>query len=77
MIKAAEKVTTKRALEMLQQRGIKVSYPTIAMWVREGKFPGAELMDNPRGAVWMIPTKSVESFQPPIKGRPKVNERER
>ena len=65
-----ERITTKRALEMLQKRNVKVSYPTIAMWVREGKFAGAELEDNPRGAVWMIPIESVENFSPPVKGRP-------
>ncbi len=63
-------VTTKEALNILRARGLKVPYPTIALWVREGRFAGAELdEDNPRGAVWYIPRKSVESFTPPERGR--------
>ena len=64
-------VTTKEALTILQERGLKVPYPTLALWVRTGRFQGAELDEsNPRGAVWYIPRKAVEKFLPPERGRP-------
>jgi hypothetical protein len=63
-------LTTTKALEVLRANGVKVSYPTIALWVREGKFAGAELEETPRGPVWKIPRASVERFEPPTRGRP-------
>jgi len=63
-------VTTKQALALLEARGIKISYPTIAQWVREGRFAGAELEETERGPVWRIPLKSVKGFEPPKMGRP-------
>jgi hypothetical protein len=64
-------VTTKEALKMLEKRGFSVPYPTLALWVREGRFEGAKLDENnPRGSVWYIPRNSVETFQPPERGRP-------
>jgi|GEM_PF-1911040 len=72
-----ERLTTKEALELLAERGIVVSYPTIALWVREGKFEGAEREETPRGAVWYIPRKSVEDFQKPEMGRPPKKKNEK
>lgn len=64
-------VTTKEALTILRGRGIEVPYPTLALWVRTGRFEGAQLDEsNPRGAVWYIPRKAVEKFAPPERGRP-------
>jgi hypothetical protein len=64
-------VTTKEALVILQKRGLDVPYPTLAFWVRTGRFEGAQLDEsNPRGAVWYIPRKSVEKFELPERGRP-------
>ncbi len=63
-------VTTKTALEILQEKGIDVSYPTIAQWTREGRFKGAELEETERGPVWRIPIDSVKNFDPPKPGRP-------
>ena len=65
-----EMLTTKQVLELLAEKGISVSYPTVALWVREGKFEGAERRDEARGAVWYIPRKSVENFKKPEMGRP-------
>jgi len=65
-----DKLTTTKALEVLRANGVKVSYPTIALWVREGRFAGAELEETPRGPVWRIPRTSVERFEPPTRGRP-------
>jgi hypothetical protein len=63
-------LTTKKAQQMLAERGIEVSYPTLAQWTREGKFEGAEREETERGPVWRIPFDSVKSFQPPPMGRP-------
>jgi hypothetical protein len=66
-------VTTKQAQELLAERGITVSYPTIAQWVREGRFAGAERDETVRGPVWRIPVESVRRFEPPKAGRPAAN----
>jgi len=63
-------VSTKQAQALLEERGIKISYPTIAQWVREGRFAGAELEETERGPIWRIPLASVKSFEPPKMGRP-------
>ncbi len=56
---------------MLGERGIEVSYSNLALWVRSGKFKGAQLdTDNPRGGVWLIPADSIKNFEPPKAGRP-------
>jgi hypothetical protein len=65
-----EMVTTKKAQELLVERGISVSYPTLAQWTREGKFEGAERRETERGPVWYIPLASVKAFEPPPMGRP-------
>lgn len=54
------------------ERGIVVSYSTIAQWVREGRFDGAEREETERGPVWRIPVESVRKFEPPKMGRPKL-----
>lgn len=63
-------VSTKQAQALLEERGVQVSYPTIAQWVREGRFAGAELEETERGPVWRIPVASVRTFEPPKMGRP-------
>ena len=63
-------LSTKQAQALLEERGIQVSYPTIAQWVREGRFAGAELEETERGPIWRIPLASVKTFEPPKMGRP-------
>jgi hypothetical protein len=63
-------VTTKKAQQMLAERGMEVSYPTLAQWTREGKFEGAEREETERGPVWRIPLDSIKKFEPPLMGRP-------
>lgn len=63
-------LTTKQAQKALAERGVTVSYPTIAQWVREGRFEGAVLDETERGPVWRIPVESVRKFEPPKAGRP-------
>jgi excisionase family DNA binding protein len=48
-----------------------VSQPTVKLWCRQGKFPGAELdASSPRGPVWLIPESDLRDFAPPKMGRP-------
>ncbi|MGH9903469.1 MAG: hypothetical protein ACRD68_16805 [Pyrinomonadaceae bacterium] len=70
-------VTTKQAQQMLEERGISVSYPTIAQWTREGRFEGARLEETERGPVWRIPLESVKRFEPPKPGRPPENSKKK
>ncbi len=70
-------ITTKKVQELLGERGIEVSYPTIAQWVREGRFSGAVRDETERGPVWRIPLESVKSFEPPKMGRPSKPDTER
>ncbi len=66
-----DRVTTTEALRILQGRGLTVSYPTVARWVQNGLFEGAERVEETRGPVWMIPRASVMQFTPPKPtGRP-------
>ena len=66
----SDMLTTKETKSLLEERGIKVAYSTVAYWVRTGKFFGAVQEETPRGVVWYIPRKSVENFQQPEMGRP-------
>ena len=70
-VRLMKMVNTKRALELLAERGIVTSYPTIAQWVREGRFAGAVREETDRGPVWRIPVETVRQFEPPKIGRPK------
>jgi hypothetical protein len=49
------------------------NYHAVAKWLKAGKVPGAEMVDTPRGAVWMIPETAVKTFTPPVMGRPKTS----
>lgn len=64
-------LTTSEAQKALEERGIKAAYSTIAFWVRSGRFKGAIQEETPRGVVWYIPQKSIDSFESPEMGRPK------
>lgn len=66
-----DRVTTTEALRLLLGRGLTVSYPTVARWVQNGLFEGAERVEETRGPVWMIPRDAVMKFTPPKPtGRP-------
>ena len=65
-----DRVTTTEALKILRGRGFEVSYPTVARWVQNGLFSGAERIEETRGPVWLIPRASVMKFEPPKTGRP-------
>lgn len=66
-----DRVTTNEALEILRDKGFKVSYSTVARWAQTGAFKGAERDDaHPRGPLWLIPRASVLNFEAPTLGRP-------
>lgn len=66
---AKKMATTTEAIELLRARGIEAPYQTVVRWVRGGLFKGARQEDTARGPVWMIPAASIESFEPPKRGR--------
>jgi hypothetical protein len=43
---------------------------TVRKWCQRGLFPNAYLHETPLGSLWMIPTKDLDSFEPPKMGRP-------
>jgi transcriptional regulator with XRE-family HTH domain len=60
-----KKLTTS---EVANQLGIGKS--TVTLYCRQGRFPNAESIDTPRGAIWYIPEGDVKAFTPPTNGRP-------
>jgi len=52
-----------------------VAYTTVMTWLTRGIVPGARLVDAPRGAVWEIPARTLETFKPPKLGRPRKAEK--
>jgi hypothetical protein len=48
-----------------------VPYSTVMLWLKQGRFPGAERNDaNPRGPVWLIPRSALDKVKLPTRGRP-------
>ncbi|HKQ04830.1 MAG TPA: helix-turn-helix domain-containing protein [Blastocatellia bacterium] len=48
-----------------------VPYSTVMLWLKQGRFPGAERDDsNPRGPVWLIPRTALDKVKLPKRGRP-------
>jgi hypothetical protein len=50
---------------------LNVPYSTIMLWLKQGRFPGAERDDtNPRGPVWLVPRSALDKVVTPKRGRP-------
>lgn len=50
---------------------LNVPYSTVMLWLKQGRFPGAERNDeNPRGPVWLVPRSALDKVQLPKRGRP-------
>jgi len=50
---------------------LNVPYSTVMLWLKQGRFPGAERDDsNPRGPVWLIPRSALDNVKLPKRGRP-------
>ena len=63
--KTSKRLTTQQVAEKLKK-----PYPTVALWVRQGRFPHAEYEETPRGGVWWIPESDLVGFVAPKPGRP-------
>jgi len=59
-------LTTQQAADRLG-----VAQSTITLWCRQKRFPGAYRQDTPRGAIWWIPERDLQDFEPPRMGRPR------
>jgi hypothetical protein len=42
----------------------------VRFWAKQKVFPGAHLVDTPRGPYWEIPVEDLSSFKRPARGRP-------
>ena len=55
-------------------KAIEVPYPTVALWLREGKIPEAEQLEIGALKVWQIPSTAVKVYKGeenrPKRGRP-------
>ncbi len=60
-----QELTTTQAAERL-----KVANVTVRLWCRQGRFPNARAVDTPRGSLWYIPERDIDSFTQPQTGRP-------
>ena len=50
---------------------LNVPYSTVMLWLKQGRFSGAERDDSsPRGPVWLIPRSALDKFERPKAGRP-------
>jgi len=48
-----------------------VGQSTVTLWCRQKRFPGAYRQETPRGALWWIPERDLQNFEPPKMGRPR------
>jgi hypothetical protein len=62
---AGQDLTTTQVAERL-----KVANVTVRLWCRQGRFPNAHAVDTPRGSLWYIPERDIDSFTQPQPGRP-------
>ncbi|HYX71411.1 MAG TPA: helix-turn-helix domain-containing protein [Nitrososphaera sp.] len=63
-----EELTTGQAAERLGE-----SDRLIRLWCQQGRFPGAHLVEHPRGDYWSIPASDLEGFVKPKPGpKPKT-----
>jgi hypothetical protein len=58
-------LTTQQVAERLNR-----PYPTIALWVRQGRFKNAVAEETPRGRVWWVPESDLAELAKPKPGRP-------
>jgi len=47
-------------------------YPTVALWLRQNRVPGAYQEKVGDFSVWQIPIEAVDEFEPPKPGRPRT-----
>ena len=47
---------------------LKESPRLVRLWCSQGRFPGARLVEHPRGDYYLIPTREVDNFVKPKRG---------
>ena len=40
----------------------------VRLWCKQGRFPGARLVEHPRGDYYLIPAREVDNFVKPKRG---------
>ena len=60
---STETLTTSEAAERLGE-----SVRLVRLWCQQGRFPGAELVEHPRGDYWTIPARDLKTFVKPKPG---------
>jgi hypothetical protein len=69
---STETLTTSEAAARLGE-----SDRLVRLWCKQGRFPGAKLVDHPRGDYWTIPARDLKDFVKPKPGpapKPKADE---
>ena len=53
-------------------RAVGAPYQTVVGWAKQGVIPGIRREETPRGPVWLIPPKALDTIQTwrPSRGRP-------
>lgn len=49
---------------------ISTPYPTVALWLRQGRIKDAERLEVGKLRFWQIPAAIVQGFVKPTRGRP-------
>ncbi|HEX3558267.1 MAG TPA: helix-turn-helix domain-containing protein [Pyrinomonadaceae bacterium] len=60
---SANELTTSEAAARLGE-----SPRLVRLWCQQGRFPGARLVEHPRGDYWVIPAGDLRSFVKPKPG---------
>lgn len=58
-----DELTTRKAAERLGE-----SDRLVRLWCKQGRFPGAHLVEHPRGDYWLIPAGDLQNFVKPKPG---------
>ena len=45
---------------------------TVLRWIEQNHFPNARLVESPVGNYWEIPASDTKNFNPPARGRKKL-----
>jgi hypothetical protein len=59
----SDQLTTRQAAEWLGE-----SDRLVRLWCQQKRFPGAHLVEHPRGDYWLIPARDLENFVKPKPG---------
>lgn len=64
--KQPKMLTVKEVAEL-----VNASARAVRLWAKSGRLPGAELIESPFGAVWMIPDTAIKGLENQGPGRPR------